>query len=321
METFAFKMPAPDGRSPARRGAPWSSRRGPVAAALACAASAAFLAQLGCAVTFVFGGQFAANLPVTPTPNLRPSRHSSIVVKVANATEVVTAEAPEHSGDADVAEAQPVAFVDEQPLEASADAEKAKLALLRLAAVGNRGLGASAEEQQRAMVLVEELERSYTPPPGLSERRQALSGSWAIAFTTSPDLTSLDQVPLPGWRTGRIGQSFSWAEGAASDDEQDATNEITFVSPIGSRVNQTVQCTWSLPTDRAMDSFKVRLTFVGSSTKLAVIAGMPFAPLPPLALPLPPAAGIFEVSYLDDEILIQRTRAGARGVNVLIRDL
>mmetsp|Transcript_69495 Transcript_69495/g.187147 ORF Transcript_69495/g.187147 Transcript_69495/m.187147 type:complete len:207 (-) Transcript_69495:76-696(-) len=195
------------------------------------------------------------------------------------------------------------------PNRARVDAWKREL--LRICAAGNRGLGASQAEQKQALRLVELLEGSFRAPQDLAEREATLQGSWAIIFTTSPDLTSLARLPLPGWLTGRIGQVFKRGGGA--------TNEIDIMSPFGSRVAQTVLCEWADRGISSDDAFKVQLTFVGSSTKLVEVAGME-VPVPPLGFPLPPAAGSFKVSFLDEELLVQRTQAGARGVNVLVRE-
>lgn len=187
-----------------------------------------------------------------------------------------------------------------------------KRELLRLAAGSNRGFGASGPLLERIVGLVEQLEGSFKAPQSSEWRSSTLEGSWAVIFTSSPDLVSLDRLPLPFWRTARIGQAFG--PGGA------ARNEIEFESPIGSRVNQTVQCSWDIPDPQA-ETYRVALTFRGSSTKLAKVAGfeLPMAP-PPLSLPLPPATGVFKVSYLDGELLVQRTQAGGRGINVLVRE-
>jgi len=198
---------------------------------------------------------------------------------------------------------------DEGPgTDGSTDAWKREL--LRLCAAGNRGLGASKDEKARVLELVERLESSYRPPLEEGKRRSLLEGSWAVIFTTSPDLTTLDRLPLPGWRTGRIGQVF--AQGG------DAANEIDFASPFGSRVSQVVKCQWA-DKGTSNDQYRVQLTFVGSSTKLSEVAGIELPALP-VSLPLPPAAGVFQVSYLDEELMVQRTRASSAGVNVLTRE-
>lgn len=191
-----------------------------------------------------------------------------------------------------------------------AHVDQLKRELLRLCAAGNRGLGASQDERERVIGLVEQLESSFKTQD-VADRGSKLQGSWAVVYTTSPDLTSLDRLPLPFWRTGRIGQVFKIGG--------DANNEIDFLSPLGSRIAQTVRCLWADCGTLPDDSFKVKLTFVGSSTKLSKVAGID-VPLPSLAFPLPPAAGMFKVSFLDTELLIQRTRAGAQGVNVLVRE-
>ncbi|CAE8690448.1 unnamed protein product [Polarella glacialis] len=194
-----------------------------------------------------------------------------------------------------------------------------KRQLLRLCAAGSRGLGGEKERRQM-LELVQQLEQSFrttttattTAGPvqtAADQQSQVLEGSWAVIFTTSPDLTSLERLPLPGWRTGRIGQVFAQAG--------EALNEIDFWSPFGTKVSQTVQCKWAVKKSEET-FFAVELTFVGSSTKLSEVAGMEM-PVPPLSLPLPPAAGVFRVTFVDDELLVQRT-GGRAGVNVLVRE-
>jgi len=205
---------------------------------------------------------------------------------------------------------------DEQPSteDVVSKASSAKQALLKLAAAGNRGFGASAAARSQLLDLVAQLESSFQAPAGEAWRSAAIAGSWAVIFTTSPDLVSLDRLPLPGWRTARIGQAF--------ESNGEARNEIEFVSPLGSRINQTVGCTWSPQQSVAIDKPRYALTFQSSSTRLAGVLGFDVpAALPPFFLPLPTATGVFEASYLDDDLLIQRTQAGASGINVMVREL
>lgn len=187
-----------------------------------------------------------------------------------------------------------------------------KLELFRKCATGNRGLTTSPAERTEILRLLEQLEGNFVPPSGADLRKEALEGSWSLIFTTSPDLTSLDRLPLPGWRTARIGQAFG--------PGRDAQNEITLMSPFGTRIEQTVNCEWGPLEPADGNTFKAELKFVGSSTKLAEVVGFE-PPLPPLSIPLPPGTGVFQVSYVDDEVLVVRTgAAGGLGVNVLTRD-
>ena len=134
--------------------------------------------------------------------------------------------------------------------------------------------------------------------------------AWSLIYTTSADLTSLETLPLPGWNTGRVGQSFLTS--------RFARNEIDFFSPLNSKVTQLVNCTWKLPEPLEEDFF-VQLAFRYSSTQLDDLAGWPVA-VPAVTLPLPPAVGTFQVAYVDDDLLIQRTRLGNSSVNVLVKE-
>ncbi|CAJ1351755.1 unnamed protein product [Effrenium voratum] len=167
-------------------------------------------------------------------------------------------------------------------------------AALLLCTAGGARFGASQEDQRKVEELVDRLAQSFRP---VGRREDLLRGSWKLIYSTSADLTSLDSLP-PGWQTGRVGQSFLTS--------RYARNEIDFFSPLG-KVVQEVNCTWK-PRDE--EAFRVELSFKFSSTRLPL----------PLSLPLPPATGIFEVAYVDDELLIQRTRLGNDSLNILLKE-
>ena len=189
--------------------------------------------------------------------------------------------------------------------------------LYMLCSTLNRGLGATADEKRMVMELVEALEESVssstlneTDVKGEQQLQQAVPGRWSVIFTTTPDLLSLDRLPLPGWRTGRIGQAF--------DDDGAARNEITFLSPLNSRIEQVVKCSWKV-VEEGSGAGRVSLTFLGSSTRLEEVMGFEPPVSQNLDLPLPEVAGIFKVSYLDSDLMVQRTRAGGAGVNILLK--
>ncbi|CAK9036922.1 Thimet oligopeptidase [Durusdinium trenchii] len=177
--------------------------------------------------------------------------------------------------------------------------EEAKRELLLRCAGGNRGFVA-----REVTLLLETLAEHFQAPPGARERLDALRGRWKLIYTSSSDLTSLENLPL-GWRTGRVGQSFLTS--------RFARNEIDFFSPLQTQVTQLVNCTYKLP-EPLEEKFFVELAFRYSSTQL----NLPFSPN--LTLPLPPGAGIFQVAYLDDELLVQKTRLGQSSVNVLLKE-
>ena len=71
--------------------------------------------------------------------------------------------------------------------------------------------------------LVDRLATSFKAPAAERGRRERLRGRWRLIYSSSPDLTSLDSLPL-GWRTGRVGQAFVTS--------RFARNEIDFLSPL-----------------------------------------------------------------------------------------
>lgn len=206
----------------------------------------------------------------------------------------------------------------------SLDTDGRKRELFRLAATSNRGFGVGTRLKETLLELVTGLESSFRgrSPIGQLERQKAMEGSWGVIFTTSQDLEALDRLPLPGWRTARIGQVFR--------PRGRAENEIVFTDPFGTRVLQTVAASWELVTPKA-EALRVALTFRGSNTRLQRAFGLELPSFLPstLGFPLPPASGVFEVTYLDSEVMVQRLRAGAPGaattspkstLNVLIRE-
>ena len=162
--------------------------------------------------------------------------------------------------------------------------DSCKRELLYLAAAGNR-FSASLADRKRAEELVDTLALDFRAAQDVNMRRDLLRGHWKLVYTSSPDLTSLNTLPL-GWQTDRVGQSFLTASFAR--------NEIDFLSPLGSKVSQEVNCTWRIVTPMD-DSFLVELVFRYSTTRLEEVAGLQLT-VPALNLPLPPGAGVFEAS-------------------------
>ena len=171
-----------------------------------------------------------------------------------------------------------------RPAEDTAAVESCKRELLYLAAAGNR-FSASLADRKRAAELVDTLALDFRAVQDVNMRRDLLRGRWKLVYTSSPDLTSLNTLPL-GWQTDRVGQSFLTASFAR--------NEIDFLSPLGSKVSQEVNCTWRIVTPMN-DSFLVALVFRYSTTRLEEVAGLQLT-VPALNLPLPPGAGVFEAS-------------------------
>eukprot|EP00913_Durusdinium_trenchii_P006932 g6520.t2 len=216
------------------------------------------------------------------------------------------------------------AFLELMPLEESTLQEisfatgaagapkEAKRELLLRCAGGNRGFVAREAEREEVTLLLETLAEHFQAPPG------PLSGPHAHFRVPhmAPRLSAkqlLESVARLSAIRG-VGQSFLTS--------RFARNEIDFFSPLQTQVTQLVNCTYKLPepleesphASASPEKFFVELAFRYSSTQL----NLPFSPN--LTLPLPPGAGIFQVAYLDDELLVQKTRLGQSSVNVLLKE-
>ncbi|MEG4443191.1 PAP/fibrillin family protein [Microcoleus sp. AT9_B5] len=80
-----------------------------------------------------------------------------------------------------------------------------KSALLEIIAGKNRGLLATASDQQVILSAIAQLE-DYNPTPRPVEAAELLNGDWRLLYTTSRELLNLDSFPLV--KLGQIYQSI-----------------------------------------------------------------------------------------------------------------
>jgi PAP_fibrillin len=215
--------------------------------------------------------------------------------------------------------------------------EALKRELLKLAASFDRGFGASRSAREKADALIQGLERGNTAfstaaATILSNSRTSptLAGNWRMIWTTALDVLSLQASPL--FMAGAIYQVFD-------ADTRIVTNIIDFIPraqsllPVGiipnSLIRAKVQTKACQPAGTLVNEYpsRVGLIFESVSVKPIQLFGMDSSMLPPLQLDLPKlpgtgsteeSPGYFDVTYLDNELLIIRQNAPG-GIFVLIR--
>ena len=84
-----------------------------------------------------------------------------------------------------------------------------KTDLLEAIAATNRGLLASATDQQMIQAFATRLEE-HTPNPSPLQATNQLEGIWQLLYTTSRELLGFDRIPL--YRLGQIYQCVYLAE-------------------------------------------------------------------------------------------------------------
>jgi hypothetical protein len=197
------------------------------------------------------------------------------------------------------------------------DAESLKKQLLQLGASYDRGYGASTKARKDVEDVIADLEVLNTETDaarGISSGQDSpLSGSWRMIWTTAQDVLVLGASPLT--TVGAIYQVFA---------PPLVTNIIDFIPKVqallptslfpSTLIRAEVTTRASPRTDMPM---RVGLNFESVKLKPVEFLGMDVDNLPPLGFDLPqiPGAdsesspGYFDVSYLDDELLIIRQNA------------
>jgi hypothetical protein len=205
--------------------------------------------------------------------------------------------------------------------------EALKKQLLQLGASYDRGYGASTKAKLEVERVVSELEQLNPETDaargiaGLGEF-SPLDGSWRMIWTTAQDVLVLGASPLT--TVGAIYQVFT---------PPIVTNIIDFIPKVQALlptslfpptlIRAEVTTRASARTDKPM---RVGLNFESVKLKPVEFLGLDVDNLPPLAFDLPqiPGAdaesspGYFDVSFLDDEILIIRQNAPG-GLFVLVK--
>jgi hypothetical protein len=217
----------------------------------------------------------------------------------------------------------------------NAPEERLKRELFQLGASYDRGYGASSSAREKALSVIERLEQYNTEMnasrgidgidigSSLEDTdmnvSSPLAGKWRMVWTTARDVLILEASPL--FKTGSIYQVF---------DPPVVTNVIDFLPRIqsllplpSSVVRASVQTRATL---RQGKPNRVGLVFERVQVAPMQIFGMAIDVFPPVGFDLPKlpgteetdGPGFFDVTYLDDELLVIRQNAPG-GIFVLVK--
>lgn len=201
-------------------------------------------------------------------------------------------------------------------------ADRLKRELFQLGASYDRGFGASPRGREKAASVIEQLEKLNTeenanrgiegPPDGIDI--SPLSGSWRMVWTTAVDVLLLQASPI--FTTGAIYQVF---------EPPIVTNVIDFFPRIQSLLPPDVVPNSLLrasvktrANERAGTPNRVGLVFEAVEVVPLQVLGMDLDIFPPLGFNLPKLPGLdqstdspgfFDVTYLDEEVLVIRQNA------------
>jgi len=189
--------------------------------------------------------------------------------------------------------------------------------LLQLAASYDRGYGATKRANDQADSLISKLEAINTEQNAIrgveGDDISPLTGSWRMVWTTAADVLTLSANPLV--TVGAIYQVF---------DLPCVTNVIDFLPPfqtlIGNQLGSLIRAkvttrAYRLKNDKAaVNSNKIGLDFESVAVEPVELLGNDVGFLPPLGFNLPKVPiegfeGFFDVTFLDEEILIIRQNA------------
>eukprot|EP00548_Thalassiothrix_antarctica_P001354 CAMPEP_0194143822 /NCGR_PEP_ID=MMETSP0152-20130528/12929_1 /TAXON_ID=1049557 /ORGANISM="Thalassiothrix antarctica, Strain L6-D1" /LENGTH=266 /DNA_ID=CAMNT_0038843397 /DNA_START=20 /DNA_END=820 /DNA_ORIENTATION=- len=192
-----------------------------------------------------------------------------------------------------------------------------KKRLLELAASYDRGFGASSRAGDEVVSVIDELEKlndETNAARGIEGNNELspLEGSWRMIWTTAQDVLSLNASPVS--TVGAIYQVFS---------PPVVTNIIDLIPKFQALLPPSVfppSLVRAEVTTRASarpEPMRVGLNFEAVKLQPVQVLGMDADVLPPFAVNLPqiPGAdsesspGYFDVTYLDDELLIIRQNA------------
>lgn len=191
-----------------------------------------------------------------------------------------------------------------------------KKKLLQLGASFDRGFGASPKARQEVNKIIKELEnlnKQTNAAEGIDGSSESpLSGSWRMIWTSAVDVLALEASPIA--TVGAIYQLF---------DPPVVTNVIDFIPRVQSilppsgvtssllRVQVRTKASKRYESDN-----RVGLVFENVKLQPMELIGMDVSGLPPVSFDLPKIPGLellydpdsgpgyFDVSYLDDELLI-----------------
>jgi hypothetical protein len=227
-------------------------------------------------------------------------------------------------------EAESILGEDESILDCVTDKnapeERLKRELFQLGASYDRGFGASSSAREKALSVIERLEQ-YNPEIDASRGIEGngefdispIAGSWRMVWTTARDVLILEASPV--FKTGAIYQVF---EPPMVTNIIDLVPRIQSLLPLpSSLVRAKVQTRANL---RQGQPNRVGLVFESVQVAPMQIFGMDIDVFPPLGFDLPKlpgtdqadGPGYFDVTYLDDELLVIRQNAPG-GIFVLVK--
>lgn len=212
-----------------------------------------------------------------------------------------------------------------------------KLKLIQLCASYDRGYGASPSAKRKVNDLVAELELMNPTPINAAEGvdgeytsdKIPLKGAWRMVWTTALDVLNLGANPVAA--PGSIYQVI---------DPPIATNIIDFIPRAQTLLPTNFPASLlraevkTRTSKRASNSNRVGLVFEAVSLKPVEVFGMKADMLPPFSVNFPKikledipgvdpetAPGFFDVTYLDDDMLIIKQNApGGYFVSVKVDD-
>jgi len=189
--------------------------------------------------------------------------------------------------------------------------EYLKKRLLELAASYDRGFGASPkakEDVESVIGKLENLNEEASAARGIGgDELSPLDGSWRMIWTTAQDVLSLNASPVT--TVGAIYQVFS---------PPVVTNIIDFIPKVQALLPASlfppslVRAEVTTRASSRSEPMRVGLNFESVKLQPVQVLGMEAGALPPFGFDLPkiPGAdaesspGYFDVTYLDDELLI-----------------
>lgn len=210
--------------------------------------------------------------------------------------------------------------------DANEERSKLKKNLLQIGASYDRGFGASPSARKRADKLIaslEELNEETFAARGIEGNTVSpISGSWRMIWTTANDVLVLGASPIA--QVGAIYQIFTPPE---------VTNVIDFIPRAQSLLPALIPSSLlrakvrTRASSRRESSNRIGLVFEAVKLQPVEFFGLDASTLPPFAADLPKipgtdnndsGPGYFDVTYLDDELLIIRQNAPG-GLFVLVK--
>lgn len=228
-----------------------------------------------------------------------------------------------------------------QPNEDEERIASLKRDIFQMGASYNRGFAASPRARETTLKLVEELERFNTQnnaadgvdgsPLTTEHRDPPLQGVWRLLWTTGPDVLVLDVNPVV--TTCAIYQVF---EPPLVTNVIDLQPKIQALIPAAVGVGNTLlrARVQTRANQRAGRPNRVGLVFERVQLQPLQLLGSDIDVFPPLGFDLPRFAGAattepngpdspgyFEVTYLDDEVLVYRQQFNGIFVYIKVDDM